>query len=131
MELPIARAQRTEAEQGASFYYSQWGPVTTEISSGWELGPPGVSWSRQVEPEHAGYYRASLNVRKISGNIRNVEIYAGTSSNIYSASGNHVSGVVYYDPESEFSPWIAIQASMNLEGSSALIEVSGFICTWT
>lgn len=131
-DLPIARKQRADAERTDSgFFYQKFGPETLEISAGWEMGPPGVSWSGQVEPDDEGLYRVSLSIRKISGDVRNTILFAGTPARVWRSSGSHVSGIVYYDPDNELTPWIAIQASMNLGGSAAVIEASGFICSWT
>ncbi len=130
METPVSRLLQSNAAQGEEFFYESFGPETITLEAGWELLGGHVSWYRLVQPERAGYYKVSMSIRRISGDVNNVELSAGSTPNgLFRSSGSHVAGVVPYEPDPDV--YLGMSAAMNLEGSSAQVSVSGFICSWS
>ncbi len=126
VDLSVTRSPVSRSSASTPFVYEQWGPEVVEISA--DGDGPGVAWTHTIVPEE-GYYRVSISVNKLSGDTDNVRLLAGTVPGVFASSGNHCSGVIPFNPDTDY--WVGIQASMDLAETAATIQVSGFICTWT
>lgn len=135
MDLKVARAIQSQSVQaGNGFFFAQYGPTVIELDSPGDPTPASVWYVEERVPD-LGYYKVSMSVKKISGDVDNVRSYVGsTQSPQFSTLGSQTSAVIYYDPSiptlSPY-PFIFLTAMIDTETLSATVEVSGFICSWS